>query len=114
MSFRERKPSKPTGAKQLSIVNDTYSYEKQEETSRTGHKERAFLCSAVKVLAEETKFGIPATKRVLLSFEALSTQDDQLDSSRRIKHSSAATSIVQPYQMISNSRGCLPSVTKLA
>ncbi|KAI1156829.1 Aristolochene synthase [Nemania diffusa] len=54
-------------AKQLSVVNDIYSYEKEEEASRTGHKEGAFLCSAVKVLAEETKLGIPATKRVLWS-----------------------------------------------
>ncbi|KAI1267664.1 Aristolochene synthase [Xylariaceae sp. FL1019] len=54
-------------AKQLSVVNDIYSYEKEVEASRTGHKEGAFLCSAVKVLAEETKLGIPATKRVLWS-----------------------------------------------
>lgn len=54
-------------AKQLSVVNDIYSYDKEEEASRTGHKEGAFLCSAVKVLAEETKLGIPATKRVLWS-----------------------------------------------
>ncbi|KFA81813.1 hypothetical protein S40288_09724 [Stachybotrys chartarum IBT 40288] len=54
-------------AKQLSVVNDIYSYDKEEEASRTGHAEGAFLCSAVKVLAEETKLGIPATKRVLWS-----------------------------------------------
>ncbi|CAI6332025.1 unnamed protein product [Periconia digitata] len=54
-------------AKQLSVVNDIYSYDKEEEASHTGHKEGAFLCSAVKVLAEETKLGIPATKRVLWS-----------------------------------------------
>ncbi|EER38348.1 conserved hypothetical protein [Histoplasma capsulatum H143] len=65
---------------ELKPSSSSVSYEKQEETSRTGHKEGAFLCSAVKVLAEETKFGITATKRVLWSFEALSTQDDQLDS----------------------------------
>ncbi|KAJ5201119.1 hypothetical protein N7449_005922 [Penicillium cf. viridicatum] len=54
-------------AKQLSVVNDIYIYDKEEEASRTGHKEGAFLCSAVKVLAEESKLGIPATKRVLWS-----------------------------------------------
>ncbi|EKD14000.1 uncharacterized protein L3040_007997 [Drepanopeziza brunnea f. sp. 'multigermtubi'] len=54
-------------AKQLSVVNDIYSYDKEEEAARTGHKEGAFLCSAVKVLAEEAKLGIPATKRVLWS-----------------------------------------------
>ncbi|KAF2126685.1 terpenoid synthase [Dothidotthia symphoricarpi CBS 119687] len=52
-------------AKQLSVVNDICSYNKEEEAARTGHKEGAFLCLAVKVLAEETKLGIPATKRVL-------------------------------------------------
>ncbi|OQD87378.1 hypothetical protein PENSOL_c079G06152 [Penicillium solitum] len=54
-------------AKQLSVVNDIYSYDKEKEASRTGHKEGAFLCSAVKVLAGETRLGIPATKRVLWS-----------------------------------------------
>ncbi len=52
-------------AKHLSVVNDIYSYDKEEEASQTGHKEGAFLCLAVKVLAEETNLGIPATKRVL-------------------------------------------------
>ncbi|KAJ9484660.1 Aristolochene synthase [Penicillium thymicola] len=54
-------------AKQISVVNDIYSYDKEEEASRTGHKEGASPCTAVKVLAEEAKLGIPATKRVLWS-----------------------------------------------
>lgn len=52
-------------SKQLSVVNDIYSFEKEERASRTGHKEGASLCSAVKILAEETHLGIAATKRVL-------------------------------------------------
>ncbi|KAL9628711.1 MAG: hypothetical protein Q9164_007167 [Protoblastenia rupestris] len=52
-------------SKQLSVVNDIYSFEKEEQASRTGHKEGAYLCSAVKVLADETNLGITATKRVL-------------------------------------------------
>lgn len=52
-------------SKQLSVVNDIYSFEKEERASRTGHKEGAYLCSAVKILAEETNLGITATKRVL-------------------------------------------------
>ena len=52
-------------AKQLSIVNDIYSFEKEEAQARTGHKEGSFLCSAVKVLADGTNLGVPATKRVL-------------------------------------------------
>ena len=52
-------------AKQLSVVNDIYSFEKEEQAARNGHKEGAYLCSAVKVLADETNLGIVATKRVL-------------------------------------------------
>lgn len=52
-------------SKQLSVVNDIYSFDKEERSSRTGHKEGAYLCSAVKVLADETNLGITATKRVL-------------------------------------------------
>lgn len=65
--LQEMKALEANCAKQLSVVNDIYSYDKEEEASRTGHKEGAFLCSAVKVLAEESKLGIPATKRVLWS-----------------------------------------------
>lgn len=52
-------------SKQLSVVNDIYSFEKEEQWARTGHKEGAYLSSAVKVLAHETSLGITATKRVL-------------------------------------------------
>lgn len=63
--LKDMKALESNCAKQLSVVNDIYSYEKEEESSRTGHKEGSFLCSAVKVLAEETSLSIPATKRVL-------------------------------------------------
>ncbi|KAK3946261.1 putative aristolochene synthase protein [Diplogelasinospora grovesii] len=59
------KPLEQNCSKQISIVNDIYSYEKEVLASRTGHAEGAFLCSAVKVVAEETSLGVPATKRVL-------------------------------------------------
>ncbi|KAL8823934.1 MAG: hypothetical protein Q9191_005429 [Dirinaria sp. TL-2023a] len=52
-------------SKQLSVVNDIYSFEKEERASRTGHQEGAYLCSAVKILAAETNLGVTATKRVL-------------------------------------------------
>ena len=52
-------------SKQISVVNDIYSFEKEEQSARTGHREGAQLCSAVKVLADETNLGITATKRVL-------------------------------------------------
>lgn len=61
----EMKDLETNCAKQLSVVNDVYSYEKEELAARTGHKEGACLCSAVKVLADAAILSIPATKRVL-------------------------------------------------
>ncbi|OCL11144.1 Aristolochene synthase [Glonium stellatum] len=54
-------------AKQISVVNDIYSWEKELHASENGHREGSALCSAVKVLADETMLDIPATKRVLWS-----------------------------------------------
>ncbi|GME30039.1 Aristolochene synthase [Neofusicoccum parvum] len=54
-------------SKQISVVNDIYSWEKEVHASQTGHHEGSALCSAVKVLADETNLSIPATKRVLWS-----------------------------------------------
>lgn len=52
-------------SKHLSIVNDIYSFEKELKASHTGHTEGSYLCSAVKILAEEAHLGIDAAKRVL-------------------------------------------------
>ena len=52
-------------SKQLSVVNDIYSFEKEEKASRINQSEGAHLCSAVKILAEQTHLGINAAKRVL-------------------------------------------------
>lgn len=49
----------------ISIVNDIYSYEKELQTSKTGHKEGAYLCSAVPIFSEETDLSIAAAKRGL-------------------------------------------------
>lgn len=54
-------------SKQISVVNDIYSWEKELEASKTGHKEGSALCSAVKVLANSTSLDIEASKRVLWS-----------------------------------------------
>lgn len=51
----------------ISIVNDIYSYEKELQTSKTGHKEGAYLCSAVPIFSEETDLSIAAAKRALYS-----------------------------------------------
>lgn len=52
-------------SKQISVVNDIYSWEKELQASMTGHKEGAALCSAVKVLADSANLSIGASKRVL-------------------------------------------------
>ena len=54
-------------SKQISVVNDVYSWEKELKASQTGHKEGSALCSAVKVVASETSLSITASKRVLWS-----------------------------------------------
>jgi aristolochene synthase len=55
-------------AKQISIVNDIYSWEKELIASRTGHPEGSFLCTAVQVVADESKVDIEGSKRVLWSY----------------------------------------------
>lgn len=52
-------------SKQISVVNDIYSWEKELQASKTGHKEGSALCSAVKVLAYSANLDIGASKRVL-------------------------------------------------
>lgn len=52
-------------AKQISIVNDVCSYEKEVLAARDGHEEGAALCSAVSILAEEAELSVAASKRVL-------------------------------------------------
>ena len=54
-------------SKQISVVNDVYSWEKEVYASQTGHREGSALCSAVKVLANETSLNTHAAKRVLWS-----------------------------------------------
>ena len=58
-------PLEKNCAKQISVVNDIYSWEKEVRAAQTGHQEGSALCSAVQVLANETSLGIEASKRVL-------------------------------------------------
>lgn len=60
-------PLEQNCSKQISVVNDVYSWEKEVYASRTGHREGSALCSAVKVLVDETKLNTHAAKRVLWS-----------------------------------------------
>ena len=52
-------------AKHISIVNDTYSHEKELKASQIRQEEGSYLCSAVKVMAEEINLDVAAAKRVL-------------------------------------------------
>ena len=52
-------------SKQISVVNDIFSWEKELRASKTGHHEGSALCTAVKILADGTSLGIEASKRVL-------------------------------------------------
>lgn len=54
-------------SRQISVVNDIFSWEKELKASQIGNTEGAVLCSAVKVLSEETSLCIEASKRVLWS-----------------------------------------------
>ncbi|KAF2764139.1 Aristolochene synthase from penicillium Roqueforti [Teratosphaeria nubilosa] len=52
-------------AKQISVVNDICSWEKELAQSKSSQAEGSALCCAVRIVAEETCLGIPAAKRIL-------------------------------------------------
>ena len=52
-------------ARHISAVNDILSWEKEYKASQLGHREGSVLCSAVKVVMDETGVGVEAAKRVL-------------------------------------------------
>jgi len=52
-------------SKQISVVNDIYSFEKELIASKTGHVEGSALCSAVNILAEETSLAYESAKKCL-------------------------------------------------
>ena len=54
-------------ARHLSVVNDICSWEKELKKSQESDAEGSTLCSSVKVMADECKLGIEASKRVLWS-----------------------------------------------
>ena len=60
-------PLEQNCSKQISVVNDIYSWDKELRASQTGHKEGSALCSAIKILAESTNLSVEASKRVLWS-----------------------------------------------
>lgn len=52
-------------SKQISVVNDIYSFEKELLASQGGHEEGSVLCNAVKILASGASLSVPGSKRVL-------------------------------------------------
>lgn len=54
-------------SRQISVVNDIYSFEKEVKASLTGNEEGAVLCSAVKLVSDEAGMDTEAAKRVLWS-----------------------------------------------
>jgi len=52
-------------SKHLSIINDIWSYEKEELAAQTLHEEGGALCSGVSILALEAEVDTGAAKRVL-------------------------------------------------
>ncbi|KAI9787986.1 MAG: hypothetical protein M1816_007290 [Peltula sp. TS41687] len=52
-------------ARHISVVNDIMSWEKELKAAQSGHREGSVLCTAVKVMADETCLSVPAAKRVL-------------------------------------------------
>ncbi|EAW10787.1 uncharacterized protein ACLA_052600 [Aspergillus clavatus NRRL 1] len=51
--------------RQISVVNDLWSWEKEFRASQAGHKEGAAISSAVNVLSMEAGLGFTAARRVL-------------------------------------------------
>jgi aristolochene synthase len=60
-------PADRACSKHLSVVNDTWSYEKEVQAAKSLHEEGAVLCTCVAILANDSELPIPATKRVLYS-----------------------------------------------
>ena len=58
-------PLERNSSKQISIVNDIYSWEKELRSWQLHPEEGSVLCTAVKILADGTNLGIESAKRVL-------------------------------------------------
>lgn len=58
-------PLERNSSKQISIVNDIYSWEKELRSWQLHPEEGSVLCTAVKILADGTSLGIESAKRVL-------------------------------------------------
>ena len=52
-------------ARHISAVNDITSWDKELKASQLGHHEGSVLCTAVKVVMDETDVGVDAAKKVL-------------------------------------------------
>ena len=62
---RRAAPVERNCARHIAIVNDIYSWRKEQLASQTIHQEGATVCSAVQVLSNEATLGFAAAQRVL-------------------------------------------------
>ncbi|PLB51669.1 terpenoid synthase [Aspergillus steynii IBT 23096] len=62
---RQAAPIERNCAKHIAILNDIYSWRKEQLASQNIHQEGAAVCSAVQVLSNEATLGFAAAQRVL-------------------------------------------------
>lgn len=62
---RRAAPVERNCARHIAIVNDIYSWRKEQLASQTLHQEGAAVCSAVQVVSNEAALGFSAAQRVL-------------------------------------------------
>jgi aristolochene synthase len=60
------RPVEMNCSKNISVINDIYSYEKEVLAASEGHEEGGFLCSSVPIMASESGVGIEEAKQILL------------------------------------------------
>ncbi|RYP61517.1 hypothetical protein DL770_009771 [Monosporascus sp. CRB-9-2] len=61
------RPVEMNCSKNISVINDIFSYEKEVIAAAEGHEEGGFLCSSVPIVASESGVDIEEAKRILLS-----------------------------------------------
>lgn len=59
------RPVERNCSKNISVVNDIYSFDKEVAAAKNAHKEGGAHCSSVQIMAHESDLTIAASKRVL-------------------------------------------------
>ncbi|KAI0483450.1 Aristolochene synthase [Xylaria cf. heliscus] len=61
------RPVEMNCSKNISVINDIFSYEKEVLAAAEGHEEGGFLCSSVPIVASESGVDIEESKSILLA-----------------------------------------------